>query len=109
MDLLQDEFSFLFLDTTQVEYGKVSFIQNVIQDREPGCLLLDFPCFVCVYWESSISEEREDWTHPIALVLNWESVEFFNAWMFLTSTFKSGEPVLSFDDTCLATSSASKF
>ena len=88
VDLLHDVFSFVFPNIAQVKHGKVPFIQNVIQDREHSCSLLDFPCFVCIYWELSISEEREDWTRPTALVLNWESVEFFNAWIFLYFYFQ---------------------
>ena len=100
MDLFQDVFGFVFLDAPQVGHGKAPIIQSVIQDCEPSRLLPDLPSFVCVCQKVSISEEREDSTHPTILVLDRESVEFFNTWMSLHFHFQIGQ-TFSFLRQCL--------
>ena len=54
MDLLQNIFGFLLVDTPRVKHGKTSLVQGIIQDHEPCCPL---PCFFDVLWEPSILNE----------------------------------------------------
>ena len=91
VDLFQDVFGFVFLNAPQVGHGKSPIIQSFIQDCEPSYSLPNLPSFAYVYWEVSILEEREDWTHPTILVLDCKRVGFFNTWMSLHFHFQIGK------------------
>ena len=83
MDLFQNVFSLLLVDALQVRHGEVSFVQGVVQDREPDCSFPDFPSLLDVLWKPSVLKEGQDWGHPIASALDYEGRDFFNDGAFL--------------------------
>ena len=72
MDLLQNIFGFLLINALQVRYGEASFVQGVIQDREPCYPFSDLPGVFDILWKSSILKEGQDWGHPAAFALDCE-------------------------------------
>ena len=83
MDLFQNVFGLLLIDTLQVRHGEASLVQGVVQDREPSCSFPDFPGLLSVLWKPSVLKEGQDWGHPVASTLDCEGGDFFNAGAFL--------------------------
>ena len=83
MDLLQNIFGFLLINALQVRHGEASFVQGVIQDREPCYPFSDLPGVFDILWKSSILKEGQDWGHPATFALDYEGEDLFDARMFL--------------------------
>ena len=83
MDLLQNIFGFLLVDALQVRHGEASFVQGVIQDREPCYPFSNLPGFFNVLWKPFVLKEGQDWGHRAAFALDCEGEDLFDAWTFL--------------------------